>query len=406
MAFTKIKGDNKGSPSAKSGIETSTEEVNAVPKAAGPSEVKVPRTVFVVYFVCLTFAFYDAVVQNAFELKGCSRLLSNYWTGIFGGVAVSLMQLVASCAVINSPRLRAWPILFLCFCLNALVAVSVTSLLIIPYQYGDEYNPIFYDSTKVRYVGNYNATWLNPTQEPGKKATEWGAGCARLATYGTFAKKPVGDANAIADEITDDSYKFNFINTHLDNVGEEARVGGIKVITTIVKPKLERLNNYPFILTGDFNTEVGKRHTLDLLRIYIYIIEPLLLTASSLTHFYHLPVAVFCCCTTGTPTWYTMNSTLSDSFFSSKSVHVGPLQSYNAFHDTVDCGESIDFIFTSRNGVKVESHGSKFYPNQVSDHNPMYSSMLLSKNPAEAGREEDFKRKFNDCPPQLAVKYF
>ena len=101
-----------------------------------------------------------------------------------------------------------------------------------------------------------------------------------------------------------------------------------------------------------------------------------------------------------------MNSTLSDSFFSSKSVHVGPLQSYNAFHDTVDCGESIDFIFTSRNGVKVESHGSKFYPNQVSDHNPMYSSMLLSKNPAEAGREEDFKRKFNDCPPQLAVKYF
>jgi endonuclease/exonuclease/phosphatase family metal-dependent hydrolase len=99
-----------------------------------------------------------------------------------------------------------------------------------------EYAAIFYkkDSFEEIKSGHF---WISETPEiPGSKG--WDAACERIATW------------AILKNIKTKKHIF-ILNTHLDHVGEIARKKGVVMILE----KIEQLNNdYPVVITGDFNS--------------------------------------------------------------------------------------------------------------------------------------------------------
>jgi endonuclease/exonuclease/phosphatase family metal-dependent hydrolase len=70
----------------------------------------------------------------------------------------------------------------------------------------------------------------------------WDAVCNRVCTYALLEDKKSGNV-------------FWVFNTHFDHVGKEAK----KNSAALIMEKIEELNtqNYPVILTGDFNMEVN-----------------------------------------------------------------------------------------------------------------------------------------------------
>ena len=98
-----------------------------------------------------------------------------------------------------------------------------------------EYSPIFYNSRKYQ-LKNHGWFWLSET--PTYPSLGWDAACKRICTYALFedyAKRKT----------------FWVFNTHLDHVGEEARLNSVRLIIL----KIMELNpkNEPVILMGDFN---------------------------------------------------------------------------------------------------------------------------------------------------------
>ncbi|WP_254073642.1 endonuclease/exonuclease/phosphatase family protein [Cellulophaga sp. HaHaR_3_176] len=100
-----------------------------------------------------------------------------------------------------------------------------------------EYSAIFYNAKKFK-IENENTFWLSDTPE--KVSKGWDAAYPRVCTYGLFT-----DLKS--------SKKIWIFNTHLDHVGEQARLNGIQ----LVQQKIAEVNNknYPVILMGDFNVE-------------------------------------------------------------------------------------------------------------------------------------------------------
>jgi endonuclease/exonuclease/phosphatase family metal-dependent hydrolase len=98
-----------------------------------------------------------------------------------------------------------------------------------------EYSAIFYNSKKIS-VELENTFWLSET--PNKVSKGWDAAYPRICTYGLFTDKKT-------------KKKFWVFNTHLDNVGEQARNNGINLVVQ----KINEVNTkkFPVILTGDFN---------------------------------------------------------------------------------------------------------------------------------------------------------
>lgn len=100
---------------------------------------------------------------------------------------------------------------------------------------GGEHMSVFYntDSLKLLKWGNY---WLSET--PDRPSKGWDAACRRTATWTLLEQKSTGK-------------RFYFVNTHLDHIGREARVKGIR----LVYDKIQAMNKegYPMVLTGDFN---------------------------------------------------------------------------------------------------------------------------------------------------------
>ncbi len=100
-----------------------------------------------------------------------------------------------------------------------------------------EHSSIFYNSKKFK-VENVNTFWLS--EIPEKVSKGWDAAYPRICTYGLFTDLKT-------------SKKIWIFNTHLDHVGEQAQLNGIKLI----QQKIAEVNtkNYPVILMGDFNVE-------------------------------------------------------------------------------------------------------------------------------------------------------
>ena len=82
--------------------------------------------------------------------------------------------------------------------------------------------------------------WLSPTPDVCSKATEWGAGHFRTATWGIFEYIATGE-------------KFFFMNTHLDV--KSTRNHAMKLIAERIK--MYNPDNLPVYLAGDFNAEAS-----------------------------------------------------------------------------------------------------------------------------------------------------
>ncbi|WP_421802426.1 endonuclease/exonuclease/phosphatase family protein [Flagellimonas sp.] len=107
-------------------------------------------------------------------------------------------------------------------------------------DYGDErgeHTAVFYNKQRLKLL-NQSTFWLSLT--PDKPSKGWDAALPRTCTFGVFENKA-------------DGTKFMVFNTHFDHVGVKAREESSKLILK----KIKELNteNYPVVLTGDFNLE-------------------------------------------------------------------------------------------------------------------------------------------------------
>ncbi|UMB52986.1 endonuclease/exonuclease/phosphatase family protein [Lutibacter sp. A64] len=100
-----------------------------------------------------------------------------------------------------------------------------------------EFSAIFYNADKVS-VEQENTFWLSET--PTEISKGWDAAYPRICTYGLFT-------------IHETNRKIWVFNTHLDHIGNQARLNGIQLILK----KISDLNtdDLPVIVMGDFNVE-------------------------------------------------------------------------------------------------------------------------------------------------------
>src|SRR5699024_12750437 len=87
---------------------------------------------------------------------------------------------------------------------------------------------------------NQGQFWLSETPDiPG--SISWNSGCKRICTWGNFS---------YSDNTSNSFYVYN---THLDNVSQNARIKGSDVITSKVKPLIQK--GEAVCLMGGFNCE-------------------------------------------------------------------------------------------------------------------------------------------------------
>ena len=94
--------------------------------------------------------------------------------------------------------------------------------------------PIYYSESKFDLIDK-GGFWLSETPDVMSKG--WGAAFNRVCSYVILAQKTDGKQLVV-------------FNTHLDNVSEEARINGIKLVLR----KIEQFGGMPSIIMGDFNT--------------------------------------------------------------------------------------------------------------------------------------------------------
>ena len=104
-------------------------------------------------------------------------------------------------------------------------------------KHDGEHASIMYNKRKIELLewGNF---WLSLT--PDIPSIGWDAACTRTATWALLKDKKTKE-------------KFYYVNTHLDHVGKVARKEGLSLILE----KIQKINpdNFPLILTGDFNMD-------------------------------------------------------------------------------------------------------------------------------------------------------
>lgn len=100
-----------------------------------------------------------------------------------------------------------------------------------------ESSTIFYNRERLKMLLN-NTFWLSKT--PGEISLSWDAAYKRVCTYALFKDLKTKQL-------------FWIFNTHLDHVGEQAKINGIKLI--LAKIKEVNNKNYSVIFTGDLNSE-------------------------------------------------------------------------------------------------------------------------------------------------------
>lgn len=103
-----------------------------------------------------------------------------------------------------------------------------------------EFCPIFYRKSRLKPVGRKRVFWLS--EDPGKPGPPgWDGACPRIVTVAEFEDLATGR-------------RFFFYNTHLDHIGEKARVESAKLI---LKDIGERTGGSSVFVTGDFNCDAG-----------------------------------------------------------------------------------------------------------------------------------------------------
>jgi endonuclease/exonuclease/phosphatase family metal-dependent hydrolase len=98
---------------------------------------------------------------------------------------------------------------------------------------------IMYRKSEIRKLKE-GTFWLSPTPDVCSKATEWGAGHFRTATWGIFEYIATGE-------------KFFFINSHLDV--KSTRNHAMKLIAERIK--MYNTENLPVYLAADFNADAS-----------------------------------------------------------------------------------------------------------------------------------------------------
>lgn len=179
-----------------------------------------------------------------------------------------------------------------------------------------EFSAILYNSERFRVIRS-NTIWLSENlEEPG---LGWDAAYPRVCTYGLFQER-------------EGKEEFWVFNTHLDHVGEVAKIESVKLILATIKS--ENLNNKPVILLGDFNS----KHQ-----------DP--------------PIQL-------------LMTQLDDALSLSESSLSGPIGTYNGF-DTFMINDRIDYVFTKEVKVSSYKHVDKRRANDlhISDHLPVVVSM-------------------------------
>ncbi|MEO8237480.1 MAG: endonuclease/exonuclease/phosphatase family protein [Flavobacterium sp.] len=162
-----------------------------------------------------------------------------------------------------------------------------------------------------------NTFWLSET--PNIISKGWDAACNRICTYGLFKDLKTKKL-------------FWVFNTHLDHIGNEARIKGVQLI--LAKIKEVNTKNYPAFLIGDFNSEPDTQQIIEIKKV------------------------------------------MDDTRDVSKEKPFGPSGTFNDFKHNEPVTLLIDYIFISKNsGLTVQKHAilsdSKDlkYP---SDHLPVY----------------------------------
>lgn len=184
-----------------------------------------------------------------------------------------------------------------------------------------EYSAVYYNQQKYRVI-KQGTFWLSET--PNEIGKGWDAAYPRICTYGLFE-----------DKIS--SIKFWVFNTHLDHIGEQARLKSVKLILSRMKEL--NTNKYPIVFMGDLNTEPKSK-----------------------------PISI-------------LEKKLNDSKEICEKELIGPVGTFNAFQYAQIATKRLDYIFTSKSvevlnyGVLNNSYNLK-YP---SDHFPVFVEIILSE---------------------------
>ncbi len=192
---------------------------------------------------------------------------------------------------------------------------------------GGEFNPLFYDRSRLKLLGQ-GTFWLSPTPDvPGSRG--WDAACNRIVTWARFSDKANGRV-------------FHAFNTHFDHVGRTARRESARLLLRKID---EIAGSGPVVVTGDFNGAAED--------------EPYRILVAGLE---------------GRPG-------LRDARTVSALPPYGGRRSFNGFRAGSDPGESIDHIFVrgevavTRTGVIAEKWDGRF----VSDHEPVLAAIVVGR---------------------------
>lgn len=185
-------------------------------------------------------------------------------------------------------------------------------------EYDGEFAAIFYleDKYDVLESGTF---WLSET--PDEPSIGWDAADYRICTWVTLK-------NNDTEEI------YTHYNTHLDHIGEEARMKGVEVILDVISEETT-----PYVLTGDFNV-LEKSDVYNVLVDSNLLFDTRLLAVDSMKH--------------GTANWF-----LPFNFQLVPAI------------DFVFVGEDIDVsVYSVDNSVW-------FNKRPVSDHYPVISDIII-----------------------------
>lgn len=182
-----------------------------------------------------------------------------------------------------------------------------------------EYSALYYKSSKFS-IKDSGTFWLSET--PDKVSKGWDAAYPRICTYTLFKDR-------------ESKLVFWVFNTHLDHLGEKARIEGVKLILAKIKEFNQK--KYPVILMGDFNLEPDNEVIVKL------------------------------------------KKRMNDSRGISLEAPFGPEGTFNRFNYFEEKNNRIDYIFVSKS-IKVQKYAVLNNSNNLkfaSDHFPVFVELLL-----------------------------
>lgn len=102
-----------------------------------------------------------------------------------------------------------------------------------------EFMAIYYDTTRLELL-SHSTCWLSETPDVPTKG--WDAACYRTVTIALFRDRRSGK-------------EFQYLNTHLDHVGQTARAEGVKlIVNSLIESSIS--DNVPVIVGGDMNSTI------------------------------------------------------------------------------------------------------------------------------------------------------